>query len=884
MKRLATLLAALLCVTTAIFADLPFRNHRYDSFKVLNVTSDNIVFIGNSITDMHCWPEAFVTDKGDYLPIVNRGNSGTYSTEQSDNLESYINGKPKKVFMMIGTNDIATSGGLNASPEQVLSYVKSIVTRIHARSPQTKVYLYSILKNNTSNRVEATWLKTNELVKAYAEATDRVTYIDLYDKLAGVASGGAWSYDNLHLTAGAYQAWCETICQYLQEDEDYTVTCVYPKNTLTVQNRGGLGNAAHGMRATYFSALPIKSDDVLVFGDAFVKNGEWQELLGNPNVKNRGTGWNNSGDIATTNGIVDATFARIEGVEKTAPKAVFLYTGTSDCTGSADIATVKANYKALVDKIAAKTPTSKIYLMAICPRSNANHNVRIAELNAYMESLESDKVRFIDTYTPFLKGNVANGAFINGDYLYGLGYVKMAGLMKETLLADFPDDTYNVTSEADAEVRYAQAGLRNQLTRVIARGLVATRGDEAGQYDAEKMVAFDAKMVEASALLEKSSITQKEVDAMVNALNEILNGALSMPICSTQGNEVWYKLSTPGRENKYMTSTGAGAGVVGNAQHNYATGMWKFVERQDGSLDIVNRNDGSYLAPTAAYNSQISTSVKQPAKGWTLSYCNTPGLFIISSGTVQLNQTGSAQSYKVYNWSSGQTGADRSDAGCQYRVSVVTNEPDELPDPSLLTLTLTTNEFQNGASTWTKNVSSSDGWYGKFVTNTTPAVTVESTDKSVNNMGWSNKRPWLQTGYTYTISLPEGVVVTEYELTTLQGNGFSGTFAYTTAEGMANSPVQTNTEQTVTATGLATQTITLKVGDGTDGTKGIMMTRLVIRYKEVDITGGMDEADIEKPEIRNHKSEMNFDLMGRRVEAMARGGVYVVNGRKFVNR
>ena len=131
----------------AAFADEPFRNHRYDSFKVLETNNESIVFIGNSITDMHCWPEAFVTSEGNYLPIVNRGNSGTYSTEQSNNLESYINGKPKKVFMMIGTNDIATSGGLNFSGEQVLAYVKSIVERIHARSPQTKVYLYSILNN-----------------------------------------------------------------------------------------------------------------------------------------------------------------------------------------------------------------------------------------------------------------------------------------------------------------------------------------------------------------------------------------------------------------------------------------------------------------------------------------------------------------------------------------------------------------------------------------------------------------------------------------------------------------------------------------------------------------------------------------------------------------
>ena len=832
MKRISTFIVALLCAVTTVLADGPFRNHRYDSFKALSVTSDNILFIGNSITDMHCWPEVFVTNTGEYLPIVNRGNSGTYSTEQSDNLESYINGKPKKVFMMIGTNDIATSGGLNFSPEQVLAYVKSIVTRIHARSPQTKIYLYSILKNKTGNRVEATWLKANELTKAYADATDGVTYIDLYDKLANVANGGAWSYDNLHLTAGAYQAWASTICEYLAEGETYSVSCVYPENTLTVQNRGGLSNASHGMRATYFSCLPIKSDDVLVFGDSFIKNGEWQEFLGNRNVKNRGTGWNNSGDIATTSKIVDATYATVEGVAKADAKAIFLYTGTADCTGSTAIETVKTNYKALVDKIAEKSPTSKIYLMAICPRNNAGHNARIAELNAYMESLKSDKIRFVDTYTPMLNDGAVNSKYVfSNDYIGGLAYIKIANLMKEALLADFPSDTYNVTSEADAEVRYAQAGLRNQLTQVIARGLVAQRGDAAGQYNATKMAAFDTKVSDANTLLEKNNITADEVTAFAGELNAILNSALSMPTYSTTDAEVWYKLSTPGRGNKYLTSTGAGAGVMGEDLHNYATGMWKFVARTDGKLDIINRHDGSYLAPTAAYNSQISTSATQPTAGWELSYCNTPGLFIISSGKVQLNQTGSGQSFKVYNWSEGESGKDRADSGCQYLIELA-GEPDELPSADELTLTLGIDQFANGASAWTKNVSTSDGWYGKFVTNTTPSVTVESTDKTVNNMGWSQKRPWLQTGYSYNISLPAGLLITAYELTTLDANGFNGTFTYTTADGTATSPAQTSTAQTVKANGLSTRTITLKVGEGTDGTKGIMMTKLVIKYKD----------------------------------------------------
>ena len=830
MKRLSTCVVALLCAISTVLADGPFRNHRYDSFKALSVTSDNILFIGNSITDMHCWPEVFVTNTGEYLPIVNRGNSGTYSTEQSDNLESYINGKPKKVFMMIGTNDIATSGGLNFSPEQVLAYVKSIVARIHARSPQTKIYLYSILKNRTGNRVEATWLKANELTKAYADATEGVTYIDLYDKLANVASGGAWSYDNLHLTAGAYQAWASTICEYLAEGEDYTVSCVYPENTLTVQNAGGLGGS-HGMRGTYFSCLPIKSNDVLVFGDAFVKNGEWQELLGNPNVKNRGTGWNNSGDIATTSKIVDATYAAVNGVEKDDAKAIFLYTGTADCTGSTDIATVKTNYKALVDKIAEKSPTSKIYLMAICPRNNAGHNARIAELNAYMASIATGNIRFVDTYTPMLNGETVNSKYVfSNDYIGGLAYVKIANLMKAALLADFPSDTYNVTSEADAEVRYAQAGLRNQLTQVIARGLVAQRGDAAGQYNATAMAAFDTKVAEANTLLEKNNITADEVTAFANELNTILNGALSMPTYSTQGNEVWYQLFTPGRGNKYLTSTGANANVTSTAANNYATSMWKFVNRNDSKgLDIINRHDGSYLAPTAAGSKPLTTSATQPANGWSLSYSDAPGLFIISSGSVQLHQTNSAE---VWNWGGG---SNRGDTGCQYQIEAVEGEPDEIPDPSVQTLTLTPTQFANGTSTYSYHSPTTSGnWYGKLVTGTTPAVTIESTNETANNIGWSSNQPWLQTGYTYNISLPENYQIVGYELTTKQGQAFTGTFTYTTADGTATSAPQSGTAQTVSAKGLLTSSIALKIGEGTDGTKGILITNLVIRYKEVD--------------------------------------------------
>ena len=259
MKKTLTTLMLLICGIVLSWADGPFRTARYDGFKVLSPKAGSILMIGNSITDMHIWQEVFRDANGNYLPICNRGNSGSYSTEQSENIESYIANGPSKVFLMIGTNDIATSGGLNFTPEQVLSYVKSMVTRIHRRSPSTHIYLYPILNNNTGNRVRATWLHYNEILKDYINTSNDalLTFVDIYDALQNLANGGAWSNDNLHPNAAAYKIWCHAILPYLGEN----VTSVYDDvngDLTTVQRQDGL-TSMHGGRATMFSVTMPRS-------------------------------------------------------------------------------------------------------------------------------------------------------------------------------------------------------------------------------------------------------------------------------------------------------------------------------------------------------------------------------------------------------------------------------------------------------------------------------------------------------------------------------------------------------------------------------------------------------------------------------------------------
>ena len=824
MKRITTILCLLLMATIA-FADEPFRNHRYDSFKVLETNNESIVFIGNSITDMHCWPEAFKTSDGRYLPIVNRGNSGTYSTEQSNNLESYIAGKPKKVFIMIGTNDIAISGGLNFSGEQVLKYVKSIVERIHMRSPETKVYLYSILNNKTNNRVEATWLHTNKIVKEYVETqnVEWLTYVDLYDKLTGIAQGGVWSYDNLHLTAAAYKVWCETICEYLAEGEEYTVSTVYPNNTSTVQANGGLGGA-HGMRATYFSMMPMSSNDVLVLGDEFIKNGEWQELLGNLNVKNRGTGWGYGGDIATTSKLVDATFAST-GVTKETPKAIFIYTGTGDCNGNTSIATIKGNYKALIDKVVAKSPTSKIYLMALCPTNNATTNTsRIKVLNDYLATLATGNIKFIDTYTPLLNGNVANTKyFYPSNYLGGLGYVKMVNLMKDALVADFPEDTYNVISEQDAEVRYAQATLRNTLSQAIARGLMLERGTAMGQYDPEKLAAFDTELENAYALLAKESITEAEVNDAVAKMNASVESALAMPKASTGDEEFWYQFTSLRSPELYITAEGEAAGVAGKDNTGAAAvSMWKFVDRGDNTFDIVNRKYGSYLNPVANYNTQITTTKTKPSKGWTVSYANTPSYYIISSGEVQLNQTGSGQSFAIYNWSSSTSlGSDRGDTGCQLAIAEA-GEIEELPTSFAYTVDKNNGNLYRGTNV-------NQAWNSTWKSNANPQLQFGC--GTINNMNWQGNNIQLMTGTagsaTYTLTAPAGYAITDYSFTFANNDHTTG-LSLTMEDGTEYTT--STTPQTISATKTALGSVSFTLA-GNNG-KGVVLTDFTVKIKD----------------------------------------------------
>ncbi len=655
------LLALLVCMLTGFptawaGGDISFRSHRFDAFKALRTqTGNDIVFIGNSITNMHEWWEAFGNTH-----IMNRGVCATVTGEVIDNLGTLVNGHPGKVFLMLGTNDIGTSGINNAA--HVAGNTRIIVRYIKSVSPETEIYIQSILPSTVGIRTLALQQETNDSLRNICTQMG-ATYVDLWDKLLPVATNSnSYSVDGLHCTSAAYRVWCKTIEKYIGAETTYPDAAATP-------NYCGL-SGEYAMRASTLSMHPVADGDILLIGDEMIGSGEWHELLGSNKVKNRGTGWGYADpNIANITKLVSGVLnGRADNGE---PSKIFLYAGAADVNGSEAIATIKKRYETLVTTVRKYAPNAEIYIQALLPKNNASQNTsRVVPFNKALQAIAeaNDNTFYVDDYTPFVATDgVANTDYLPDNLLYAKGYAKLA-----ELLATYMGDEVNPVTEEEAAAQHERLTARNSLAAAIADVYAYPIGDNVGQYSSDNMQPLLAKVDEAYAALARTDATAAELTALATSLNEAISGLagkINLPTASTDGDEHWYQLYTPQRDNLYLTSNGAESNVTGEQGGNSASSKWKFVTRTDGTFDIINQDDNTYLDPKANFGSTIKTSTTTPDVGWTLSYSNAPGTFIIISGTVQLNQTDSSWGHVLFNWSSGGDGRDRDDLGCRYTIA-----------------------------------------------------------------------------------------------------------------------------------------------------------------------------------------------------------------------
>lgn len=208
------LMAAALFLTPAAHAD-EYWDRKVSLFDSLPVLPQDIVFLGNSITDGGEFQELFGIEN-----VKNRGIRSDVIGGVLKRLDQVTDGHPKKIFLLIGINDVSH----NLSAAQLVKKYETLVDSIRAKSPESQLYLQSVMPINNDFRrykgligKESVIKKFNEGIKEMADRKG-ATYIDLWPYLADKTGKlkRAYTNDGLHLTGAGYKAWTQGIEEYVR--------------------------------------------------------------------------------------------------------------------------------------------------------------------------------------------------------------------------------------------------------------------------------------------------------------------------------------------------------------------------------------------------------------------------------------------------------------------------------------------------------------------------------------------------------------------------------------------------------------------------------------------------------------------------------------------
>lgn len=193
-----------------------YYHQKVAQFKLLPQESGKIIFLGNSITDFGSWSELFQDAK-----IINRGISGDITAGVLNRLGEVIGRNPKKVFLLIGTNDLAR--GLQ--PDSILKNIYRIASLIHEYSPATRLYIQSIFPVNKKFGMFASHTNKAEQIKyinrhlSENAQRDGYTFIDVYDVLKDENDdlNPEYTNDGLHLLGRGYMVWKHLLFPYVYD-------------------------------------------------------------------------------------------------------------------------------------------------------------------------------------------------------------------------------------------------------------------------------------------------------------------------------------------------------------------------------------------------------------------------------------------------------------------------------------------------------------------------------------------------------------------------------------------------------------------------------------------------------------------------------------------
>ncbi|WP_207917087.1 family 20 glycosylhydrolase [Flavobacterium hiemivividum] len=212
-----------------------YYHQRVSHFKTLPKTKNDIVFLGNSISDGAEWSELFADNQ-----IKNRGISGDFTAGVLNRLDEITNRKPKKVFLLIGVNDLAR----NTATDSIFKNIIQIARFLKQESPSTKIYIQSILPvNDVYKKFDGHTGKGEQIKSLNASLKQNAkdynyTFIDLYTAFSDGNGKMAkqLTNDGLHLNGEGYLLWKRLVYPYVYHLE--TKAALLPKPQQLTWNNG----------------------------------------------------------------------------------------------------------------------------------------------------------------------------------------------------------------------------------------------------------------------------------------------------------------------------------------------------------------------------------------------------------------------------------------------------------------------------------------------------------------------------------------------------------------------------------------------------------------------------------------------------------------------
>ena len=181
---------------------------RLSFFDAYPLSPEDVVLLGDSIVAGGEWAEIAPGAR-----IRNRGIGGDQSGDLLKRLGPIAKGRPCKLFVLIGTNDL----GAGVAPDRILHNLESIVDRVRDATPQTRVYLHELFPRDATYAKRIRSLNTE--IRRIAEARS-LPVVRVFDRFADETGAVRpdLTYDDLHLSGQGYRHWYTLLEPHLHAD------------------------------------------------------------------------------------------------------------------------------------------------------------------------------------------------------------------------------------------------------------------------------------------------------------------------------------------------------------------------------------------------------------------------------------------------------------------------------------------------------------------------------------------------------------------------------------------------------------------------------------------------------------------------------------------